>query len=193
VIYRRGMAGDERTIDVDARTLRAIAHPLRMRMLGILRTEGPATATSLAARLGESSGTTSWHLRQLAEHGFIEEDTERGSRRDRWWRAAHEFTRVRPEEFLDDPENAGAVAAFLFEAMSIYYRQATNFIANLRSWNREWVKAADMSDFQLSLTAPELTELRKELHEVVGRHTRGRKPDDEAVRVQLQLFPRRQP
>ena len=85
MVYRGAMAGEKRTIELDARTLRAIAHPLRMRMLGILRTEGPATATSLAARLGESSGTTSWHLRQLAEHGFIEEDSERGNRRDRWW------------------------------------------------------------------------------------------------------------
>src|SRR5256885_8199945 len=118
------MAGEKRTIDVDARTLRAIAHPLRMRMLGLLRTEGPATATSLAARLGESSGTTSWHLRQLAEHGFIEEDPERGSRRDRWWRATHEYTNVELARFLDNPEDAGVASIFLHEAASIYYGKA---------------------------------------------------------------------
>jgi DNA-binding transcriptional ArsR family regulator len=186
------MAGEKRIIEIDARTLRAIAHPLRMRMLGILRTEGPATATGLAERLGESSGTTSWHLRQLAEHGFIVEDTEQGSRRDRWWRAAHEFTRVRSEDFLDDPDNAGAVAAFLFEAVGIYYRNATNFIAQMRSWGKEWVEAADISDFQLSLTPPELAELHEKLHEVVRRYDREREPGDEAVSVQLQLIPRGQ-
>src|SRR5439155_19374639 len=160
-----GMVGEKRTIDVDARTLKAIAHPLRMRMLGILRMEGPATATSLAARLGESSGTTSWHLRQLAEHGFIEEDPERGNRRDRWWRAAHEFTRVRSEEFLDDPENAGAAAAFLYEAATIYHRNLTNYVSQLPTWGREWVRAADVSDYQLALTPPELAELKRKLHE----------------------------
>jgi DNA-binding transcriptional ArsR family regulator len=184
------MAGDKRTFDVDARALRAIAHPLRMRMLGILRTEGPATATGLAARVGESSGTTSWHLRQLAEHGFIEEDPERGNRRDRWWRAVHDFTRVRSEEFLDDPDNAGAVSTFLFEAAGFYYRNATNFVAQMQSWGREWVEAADISDFQLSLTPPELAELHEKLHEVVRRYDREREPGDEAVSVQLQLFPR---
>jgi DNA-binding transcriptional ArsR family regulator len=188
-----GMAGEKRTIEVDARTLRAIAHPLRMRILGLLRTEGPATATSLAARLGESSGTTSWHLRQLAEHGFIKEDPELGNRRDRWWRAAHDFTRVRSERFLDDPENAGAVAAFLYEALGFHYRNATNFVGQLQSWGREWVEAADISDFQLSLTAPELAELHRELHEVVGRYDRDPEPEDTAVSVQLQLFPRRGP
>jgi DNA-binding transcriptional ArsR family regulator len=187
------MAGEKRTIEVDARTLRAIAHPLRMRMLGLLRVEGPATATSLAARLGESSGTTSWHLRQLAEHGFIVEDTEQGNRRDRWWRAAHDFTRVRSEKFIDDPGNAGAVAAFLFEALGIYYRNATNFVAQLQTWDREWVMAADISDFQLSLTPPELAELHKELHEVVQRYDREREPGDERISVQLQLFPRSGP
>lgn len=187
------MAGEKRTIEVDARTLRAIAHPLRMRMLGLLRLEGPATATSLAARLGESSGTTSWHLRQLAEHGFIEEDTEQGNRRDRWWRAVHQFTRVRSENFLDDPSDTGALATFLFEAAAIYYRNATNFVAQLQSWGREWVEAADMSDRQLSLTPPELAELRKELHDVVARYDREPEPGDAVVTVQLELFPRSGP
>lgn len=185
------MAGEKRTIEVDARTLRAIAHPLRMRILGLLRTEGPATATSLAARVGESSGTTSWHLRQLAEHGFIEEDPELGNRRDRWWRAAHDFTRVRSERFVDDPESAGVVATFLFEALAIYYRNATNFVAQLQSWGREWIEAADISDFQISLTPPELAELHRELHEVVRRYDREPESGDAAVAVQLQAFPRR--
>lgn len=182
-----------RTYRLDARTLRAIAHPLRMRLLGLLRIEGPATATSLAARVAESSGTTSWHLRQLAEHGFIEEDTERGNRRERWWRAAHEYTNVEVAGFLDDPENAGAVNVFLHEALNIYYRNATAFVAQAQTWSREWVDAATLSDDHLPLTAEELNELRGELWEVVRRHKRDRRPGDELVTVQLQLFPRRLP
>ncbi len=63
----------------------------------LLRLEGPATATQLAQQLKLNTGATSYHLRQLAEHGFIEEDHERGDARDRWWRAAHESTRNGPD------------------------------------------------------------------------------------------------
>ena len=50
----------------DVRALRALAHPLRNRLLGQLRLNGPATASQLGRVVGESSGSTSYHLRQLA-------------------------------------------------------------------------------------------------------------------------------
>jgi DNA-binding transcriptional ArsR family regulator len=182
---------EPRYVELDARLLRGLAHPLRGRMLGILRTEGPATASGLAARLGESSGTTSWHLRQLAELGFIVQDTERGNRRERWWRAAHEFTTVRAERFLDDPDTADALDVFQHELVSTYYRHAAGFVAQARTWSRDWVEASGLSDVELPLTPEELTELRDELHAVVLRYRREARPGDEAVTVQLQLFPRR--
>ena len=69
---------------LDARSLRGLAHPLRVRMLWMLETDGPATATILADRLGERTGTTSWHLRELASCGFVEEVSDRGNKRERW-------------------------------------------------------------------------------------------------------------
>lgn len=184
---------EPRIIELDARTLRAMAHPLRLRMLGLLRVEGPATATSLAARLGESSGTTSWHLRQLAEHGLIEEDPERGNRRERWWRAVHRYTRIPYAKFVDDPENTGAVSTFLHESMSIYYRKATTFIADLPSWSRDWLEAAIFSDDEMPLTPDELRAMRADLLEVKRRYLRDPRPGDEPVVFQLQVFPRRHP
>ena len=65
--------------------LRAVAHPLRFRILELLR-EGPANSTLLAERLGDSTGATSYHLRQLARYDLIEEDPERSYGRERWWR-----------------------------------------------------------------------------------------------------------
>src|SRR3954453_7378222 len=82
------------SITPTAAGLRALSHPTRLKMLMLLRLEGPATATGLAGKLQLNTGATSYHLRQLAQHGFIEEDTERGNARDRWWRAAHESTRT---------------------------------------------------------------------------------------------------
>src|SRR5256886_16151225 len=68
------MAEVPRTIELtDPRALRAIAHPVRMRLVGLLRREGPLTATRAAELLGESSGTCSFHLRQLAPYGLVEE------------------------------------------------------------------------------------------------------------------------
>src|SRR3712207_7836256 len=59
----------------------------RSALLGLLRSEGPSTASKLGQRLGESSGSTSYHLRQLAALGFVEEVPGQGTARERWWRA----------------------------------------------------------------------------------------------------------
>src|SRR5215213_4648029 len=97
-------APDElRVLHPTAEQLQALAHPLRSRLLGALRFHGPATSTALAARLGTNSGATSYHLRQLAEVGLVEDDEERSNGRDRWWRAAHDMTQWRSEEF-EDPD-----------------------------------------------------------------------------------------
>src|SRR5262245_30940248 len=63
----------------------AIAHPVRFRIWEVLR-EGPSTASRLARRLGESRGSTSYHLRFLARAGAIEELPDEGTARERWWR-----------------------------------------------------------------------------------------------------------
>jgi DNA-binding transcriptional ArsR family regulator len=73
----------DRVLDTGA--LRALAHPLRVRIYDILSQYGPQTASSLAGRLGESSGSTSYHLRALAKHDLIREAPERGTGRERWW------------------------------------------------------------------------------------------------------------
>src|SRR4051794_16627993 len=100
---------------IDARSLRGLAHPLRMRMLELLKLDGPATSTRLAERLGENTGTVSWHLRQLAEHGFIEEVVGRGTRRERWWQAVTERRTLNSTEFRHDPDTRGALSVYLHE------------------------------------------------------------------------------
>src|SRR3954451_21753322 len=88
----------------DPEALEALAHPLRGRLLGLLRSDGPATARGLATQVGESSGVTSYHLRKLADAGFVEEDAGRGTRRERWWRAVHTATSWSPSDFLRNAE-----------------------------------------------------------------------------------------
>lgn len=181
----------ERVTQLNARTLRGLAHPLRLEILGLLRADGPATASGLAERLGESSGTTSWHLRQLAEYGFIEEDPGRGNRRDRWWRARHQLTSFEIGDLLEDPAAQGAMGAFLHEIVDIYYRKASQYVGEMASWPREWIDAASLSDRLMWLTPAELTALNAELEQVLDRYERPRREGDTSVVTQWQSFPRR--
>src|SRR4051812_19599799 len=85
------------------------AHPVRFRIFEVLR-EGPATASQLARRLGESSGTTSYHLRVLERAGAIAEDPSLGTRRERWWRRPEELSLIPTDP---DPEGR-EIAARMF-------------------------------------------------------------------------------
>jgi DNA-binding transcriptional ArsR family regulator len=180
---------------LDPRSLRALAHPLRIRLLGALREYGPATASRLADRLGESSGATSYHLRQLAAHGFVEEDTGRGTARERWWRAAHRGTRVDDVgEFLQhpDPEVRGALALLLHESATRHARELDTWLGTAHEWSERWRNASDLSDFTLRLTPELASELNDRLHALVESY-RERAGDDERaerVRVHLHSFPR---
>ena len=97
------------SVRIDNRQVRVLAHPLRMRLVGALRVNGPATATALAELLGTNTGATSYHLRQLAEVGLVVEDPDRGSGRQRWWQAAHDVTNWEPTDFDDDPDARAAI------------------------------------------------------------------------------------
>jgi DNA-binding transcriptional ArsR family regulator len=83
------MASDPRTEGrvLDAGALKALAHPLRFQLVELLIELGPSTASELGRQVGESSGSTSYHLRQLAKQGLIEEAPDLGTARDRYWRA----------------------------------------------------------------------------------------------------------
>lgn len=180
----------DRKRSIDARSLRGLAHPVRMRVLRLLQADGPATATGLAQRLGESSGTLSWHLRQLAEHGFIEEDVERGNRRERWWRALKGTTTLSSAEFRNDPDTRGALSIYLNQTVEFQFQRLATYLSE--DWGPKWEGASTISDWNsLRLTPGQLTALNAELFEVLKRHTPAEPdPDAEAVVIQLQSFPR---
>jgi DNA-binding transcriptional ArsR family regulator len=155
---------------LDGPALRALAHPLRMRIIAVLRREGPATATTLAARLGESSGATSYHLRSLAKAGFVTEIPDRGTGRERWWQAAQEMTSWQPEHFLDDPDDRAAAQWF----SGYLGRQAMEWIDD---WIRQrehaepaWIAAADQSDLLVHMTPDQVRAMLREVNEVMFRH-----------------------
>ena len=105
----------------EPREMRALAHPLRLRLLGLLRVEGPATATGLADTVGESPALVSYHLRQLDAYNFVEEAPELASDgRERWWRAAQASTQWDAADFLDTPERLAALTSLQREVFRRY-------------------------------------------------------------------------
>jgi DNA-binding transcriptional ArsR family regulator len=87
----------------DLEVLKALAHPRRQRILHHLGLHGPATSASLARALGLNTGATSYHLRELAKHGFVEETPERAHGRERWWRAPVRDLRIPPRSRQSEP------------------------------------------------------------------------------------------
>lgn len=180
---------------LDPRSLRALAHPLRIRILGALREYGPATASRLADRLDESSGATSYHLRQLSAHGFVEEEAGRGTARERWWRAAHRGTQVGDiEGFVrhPDPEVRGALNLLMHEVATAHARELSTWLGTVHDWPEEWWHASDLSDYTLRLTPELASELNTRLHELVESYREKAAGDERAERVRLHLhsFPR---
>ena len=148
----------------DPSALKALAHPVRLRMLSLLRLDGPATASGLAARLGLNSGATSYHLRQLALHGFIVEDTARGNARDRWWRAAHESTSYGEGAGNDALE---ADMAFGQAALNWQIMQMQSALRNQANLSPEWRKASTVSDYYIPLTAAQAEALTTKLNDLL--------------------------
>jgi DNA-binding transcriptional ArsR family regulator len=174
-------------------TLRALTHPLRTRMLGALRVDGPATASELGRRFGESSGATSYHLRQLARYSFVIEDDDQPSRREKRWRAAHELSSWEVTDFIDDPASRSALRVLDQERIVWMVGRLQEWYAERQSWPHTWVSAAQDSDIILRLRADELAQLSRDLWGVVARYTEQQRPDDDAeaerVAVYLHAFP----
>lgn len=182
-------------IVLDARTLRGVAHPTRLRLLGSLRHEGPQTATQLAAQFGESTASTSYHLRTLAAHGFVADAPELGRGRERFWRAVHRST------WFDNPDQDAPERelgeAYLRTVARMYADNVERSITELADWPQEWVRVTSMSDLTVSLTAAEATQLADEMMALLVRYREraaeaaGGQSERVAITTQFQIFPRR--
>lgn len=114
----------------DSEALKAFAHPLRMSLYAELGRRGSATASELARALGESSGQTSYHLRQLERHGFIEDDPNHTGGRERWWRPVG--LDLTDESLLQDPESAEAVHRIVAQVINDRATALTNWLGGYR-------------------------------------------------------------
>jgi DNA-binding transcriptional ArsR family regulator len=170
--------------------VRALSHPLRLRMLSVLVEEGPATSTTLARTLGETTGATSYHLRQLAQHGLIRELADRGNGRDRWWEAlARSYGADVPES--DEARAAGyELAARVVEHDAEVVRA---FLANRESYDSVWQDTALFTNHAVWATPDELRSISRRIRDVLAEyeraHARERPEGTKRIYVVLRAVP----
>ncbi|WP_150249328.1 ArsR/SmtB family transcription factor [Nocardiopsis deserti] len=176
-----------RAATLDARSLRGLAHPLRIRVLNLLQQRGPATGKTVSERLDVSSASASYHLRQLEAHGFIEEDPSLGSSRERWWRSRHRGFRFPEHLDTDEPELSTAVRMALAASWSEELAAAVNMWA---AQPEGWREAQVMSGRRTELTLDELTSFREEVRALFDRYARETgAPGSRPVHIQFAAFP----
>lgn len=157
---------------------------------------GSATATALAKHLGESTGQTSYHLRQLEKHGLVEEDTGRGSGRERWWSPVG--YRMHVEELGQDAANLRVMHSVLHEGLRRRMDTISRYLDAAPTEPRAWVNASVDTTTTMTMTLEQERALGEELLEVIERHknalgSSGIAPaeggESRRVRLYLSLFP----
>ena len=181
-----------RTLDLES--LKALAHPLRLRLFDELSTFGAATASGLAEKLGESSGATSYHLRQLEKHGFVREIEGRGNARERWWERIPGSITVNDRATIDDP--AGRAVT---ELVALHFQEHSEGLLSefLRSgydeFPPEWADVSNVTTMNLRLTQPQLAELmhlfESTIQPWVDRHRGKNEPGSRPVQIHFNSFP----
>lgn len=174
---------------LDPTSLKAFAHPLRMTMYAELQRRGSATASQLGRTLGESSGQTSYHLRQLERHGFVEDDPQHSGGRERWWRPVG-FSLTEPA-LLRDPATSGPARLIIQQVIA---ERTAALTAWFNALDPDLEDASLLSSSSLSLTDAEAEALTAELSGVLKRlaeavRDRAVPPDARRYRVHLDVFP----
>ncbi|WP_433368107.1 winged helix-turn-helix domain-containing protein [Actinoplanes sp. CA-142083] len=179
----------ENALVADAGMMRLLAHPLRMRIVGSLRVDGPATSAILARRLETDTGQTSHHLRLLARYGLVEEAPEQGRGahgRERWWKAVHDST------LWSDLGVGGAEAATVVQrtARAVWDQAIDTYHADVarQRWSPAWQRAAASSDYVIRTTPERLERLNAEIERLIREAD---DPDAEKVLVVLHTYPLR--
>jgi DNA-binding transcriptional ArsR family regulator len=177
--------------EITVEELKALAHPLRQRILYHLASVGTANATSIAAAFAESTGSTSYHLRQLERFGFVEEDEGRRTGRERWWQLVPLDIRGLAEGEPDTAEARETGERLGRMRLERDRELVDRFLAN-RHHLGESADAAMFSSSIARLTRDELERFTEEYVELLKRYWRS--PDEvpadaEAVSVLFYAFP----
>jgi len=185
--------GRDHRLGIDA--MRALAHPLRIQILEELSMYGPLTASGLGERLGESSGSTSYHLRQLEKHGLVREVADKGNARERWWERRPGGIAT-PDAWEFAPGSTERLVTQMIEdewnrARESNFHEFVN--AGEAVFDRDWLDVATVDTINLRLTSEQLHQLVADIDVVLWKYidaykttpTAGSRP----VQIHLNAFP----
>ena|SRR5579859_1563373 len=168
----------------DPRALRALAHPTRLKLVGLLRREGALTATQAGERIGESAASCSFHLRQLAKWGLVEEAPKRRGR-NRPWRATAAMTSWK----VQTKEQAEAAAVFSSVVSENYAEELLGWFERMPDEAPAWREAHHFGDLQLHLTAAELNELGQRVWELARSYEQDARHGTRRITFLYAAFP----
>jgi DNA-binding transcriptional ArsR family regulator len=173
----------------DPAVLDALAHPVRLDVLGYLMSAGPATASECARAVGDTPSNCSYHLRVLAAHGLVEPD-DSGDGRSRPWRSTLTGFSVD----ADDPDAGAGVARMLAASVELDHHLAREYLRRHEDVPQRWREVDSHASYGLALSADELAEVIRRIDEVVRPYiqaTRTAPPADaEHVHLAVTAFPR---
>jgi DNA-binding transcriptional ArsR family regulator len=184
------MDENRRRLD-DPEALEALAHPVRLNVLGFLMSEGPATASECARAVGDSPSNCSYHLRVLARHGLVE-PVESADGRERPWRATVTGLDTRLDSA--DPDLAASAEGMMAAALQLEYQLAREHLRTRDRLDAEWRETDAHMTFGLRVTPAELRTLVEQIDALIRPFiaaTRTDAPAGAAVaEVSVLAFPR---
>ena len=183
---------EDRVLDTGA--LRALAHPLRVRIYDMLSQYGPQTASSLAEKLGESSGSTSYHLRALAKHDLIREIDDRGTGRERWWERPVGGISFANADAMKTPAGRAATQIVMTEFFRNRNEQLLRFVNDgIQSAGTQWETGTLISTATARLTPQQSKELSTKImaliDDAVDTYRNQTGEDVRPVTIRADLFP----
>ncbi|WP_018349856.1 winged helix-turn-helix domain-containing protein [Longispora albida] len=156
---------EQRTEPVkDPAVLKAVTHPLRMRLYGLLNTYGPSTASTLAGRVGEAVAKVSYHLHQLARFGFVAEAPELATDgRERWWQSVPGGIRWDDSAFPEGSEGRAISQAVKADTVRRFLTLLDTYQRDQEAWPPAWRDRAFSTNSRIRVTPDELDEFTTEL------------------------------
>jgi DNA-binding transcriptional ArsR family regulator len=180
----------QRRID-DPAALKALAHPLRVALLSHLLATGPSTASACAEAVGSSPSNCSWHLRRLAEHGFVEPAAATDGR-ERPWRATEVGFAIGGD--TKDPATLTQQDALIALQLDEEAKLAQRFLDGRRGLDPEWRDASTVHGYAISATPEELAELLQTIDGLLRPYLvpvrEDAPPGARGVHVGVRAFPR---
>jgi DNA-binding transcriptional ArsR family regulator len=182
------------TRELDLESLKALSHAMRVQIINALSVYGPATASGLGERLGESSGATSYHLRQLEKHGFIREVDGKGTGRERWWERVPGAINIGSSAAVETP--AGHSAAQLIfreflqngDALLLDFAERGHQVVS-----PEWMDTSVITTANARLTLEQMQVFVSAVNKAIDDHVvpyRGQQGEDtRAVQIHFNAFP----